>query len=186
MFTPAHVKQYNMRLVMALQETGRDVYSLPISASSIVPEIALQTPVLDYGRCFLNYPKTLEAELLNDSNLPVKYEVGSQKDRRVVMYSTPQPSGIIPAHSTLKLPLEIKPRLQGAISFVVPVNILNSPDTVIPVGVTCIGEGPVVYVTPDSHKWGVCPVLTPITKTVTLTNQSVIPAKFECALVSWQ
>ena len=184
MFTPSHVKQYSMMLVMALQETGRDVYSLPITASSVVPEISLQTPVLDYGRCFLDYPKTLEAEFLNDSDLPVKYEVGDQKDKRIVLYSTPQPSGIIPAHSTLKLPLEIKPRLQGAVSMVVPINILNSGDTVIPVGVTCIGEGPVVYVTPDTLKWGVCPVLTPITKTVTLANQSVIPAKFECALVS--
>ena len=184
MFTPRHMKQYAMTLVMALHETGRDVYSLPISASSVVPKISLLTPILDYGRCFLDYPKTLEAEFLNDSNLPVKYKVGTQEDKRVVIYSTPQPSGIIPAHSTLRLPLEIKPRLQGAMSMVVPVKILNSPDTIIPVGVTCIGEGPVVYVTPDTLKWGVCPVLTPITKIVTLANQSIIPAKFECALVS--
>ena len=183
LFTPSTVKKYSTVLVMALQEAGKDVYTLPVSASSVVPDITLVTPTLDYGRCFLDYPKTLDAKFLNESNLPVKYEVSTQEDERVILYSTPHPSGIIPAHSMLQLPLEIKPRLQGEVSMVVPVRIVNSADRVIPVGVTCIGEGPVVYVTPDYLKWGVCPVLTPITKTVTLANQSVIPAKFECALV---
>ena len=171
-------------LVMTVQETGKEAYSLPILANSVVPHISLLTPLLDYGRCFLEHPHLRKAELLNNSNLPVKYEVPEQQDQSIVAYSTPHPSGIIEPHSTLKVPLELRPQLQGEISMNVPVRILHAVEDVTPV-ISCIGEGPVVYVKPNRLNWGVCPVLTPILKTVTVSNQSIIPAKFKCALVSF-
>ena len=184
MFTPSCVKTYSNMLVMALQETGGDVYSLPVLADAIVPKVTLLTPLLDYGRCFLEYPYTMNAELLNDSSLPVKYEVPRQKDKTVIIYSTPHPSGIIQPHTTLQLPLELSPQIQGAISMNVPIRIIHAGDDPMFVGVTCVGEGPVVFVSPSKLSWGVCPVLTPISKVVMVANQSVIPAKFKCALVS--
>lgn len=184
MFTPTQVKHYSAMMVMTLQETGKDVYSLPILAKAVVPRVSLLTPQLSYGHCFLEYPYTLEAELMNDSNLPVKYEVATQKDKAALQYSTPCPSGIVNAHTVLKLPLEIRPKVQGEISTNIPIHILHSTEAAVSVDMRCIGEGPVVYVTPSKLKWGVCPVLTAISKTVTLANQSVIPAEFECALVS--
>lgn len=63
-------------------------------------------------------------------------------------------------------------------------NIIGSSDPPLEVALYCIGEGPVVYVTPDELHWGVCPVLTPISKMVRLSNESLIPAEFECVLVS--
>lgn len=171
-------------LVMNLQETGKDVYSLPILAKSVVPSITLRTPLLDYGRCFLEYPYTLNAELVNESELPVRYEVPEQEDETILAYSTPSRTGIVEALSTLKLPLEIRPKLQGELSMSVPIRILHCSNSMLSVGISCIGEGPVVYVTPTRLRWGVCPVLTTISKKVTLSNQSVIPAKFQCAFVS--
>ena len=47
-----------------------------------------------------------------------------------------------------------------------------------------IGEGPVVHVTPTEIDWGQTPVLTTVTKIVTLSNESLIPAPFCCTLVS--
>lgn len=186
MFTPSSVEPYSSMLVMTIQETGRDVYSLPILADSVVPQISLLTPLLDYGRCFLEYPYVMKAEFLNDSGLPVKYEVPKQLDQSVVAYSTRHPSGVIKPHSTLKLPLELRPKLQGEISMNLPVRILYAADEVMSVGISCIGEGPVVYVSPSKLNWGVCPVLEPISKVVTVSNQSIIPAKFKCALVSFE
>jgi len=126
----------------------------------------------------------MEAELLNDSDLPVHYEIPSQQDKTVLLYSTPSPSGIIEAHSTVKLPLEIRTRQQGEIKMNIPIHILHSTEEPACIGIHCTGEGPVVHVTPSKLKWGVCPVLEAIKKTVTLANHSVIPAAFECALVS--
>ena len=48
----------------------------------------------------------------------------------------------------------------------------------------CIGEGPVISVTPVKLAWGPCQVLIPVFKKVMLSNESLIPAEFECAFVS--
>ena len=182
--TPLSVTTYSTMLVMELQETGKNTFSLPISAKSVVPHITLLTPLLNYGRCFLDHPYILNTELCNSSNFPVKYKVLSQMDKTLLTYSTAQPSGTILPHTTLKLPLEILAKITGEISTTVPIKILGSTDPPIRVAIYCIGEGPVIYITPDVVQWKVCPVLTAVSKKVTVSNQSLIPAKFECALVS--
>ena len=48
----------------------------------------------------------------------------------------------------------------------------------------CIGEGPVVHISPSSLNWGPIEVLTPNTKTVTISNESLIPADFITQMVS--
>ena len=44
----------------------------------VVPPITVSTPILDYGRCFLHHPYELPVHLLNESDLPAKYELLSQ------------------------------------------------------------------------------------------------------------
>ena len=100
------------------------------------------------------------------------------------MYSSAHPSGVIEPHSTLSIPLEIQVQVQGEIMLPAFFNIIGSSEPPLEVGLYCIGEGPVVYVTPDELHWGVCPVLTPISKMVRLSNESLIPAEFECVLVN--
>lgn len=48
---------------------------------------------------------------------------------------------------------------------------------------SCIGEGPVVHVTPETLDWGHTEVLTPNVKMVKLSNQSTIPADFIAQMV---
>ena len=45
---------------------------------AIVPPIQVDTPVLDFGRCFINYPYERIVELSNESNLAAKYELVAQ------------------------------------------------------------------------------------------------------------
>lgn len=53
--------------------------------------------------------------------------------------------------------------------------------------IQCVGEGPVVHVTPSHVDYGTIPVLTDISKIVQLSNESLIPAQFSCSMVSqWQ
>ena len=47
----------------------------------------------------------------------------------------------------------------------------------------CIGEGPVVHVTPTEMDWGQTQVLKDISRIVTLSNESLIPAPFTCHMV---
>ena len=178
------MKTYSTALVVDVNEAGKEVFSLPISAKSVVSPITLLTPLLDFGRCFIQHPYVQNVELLNNSSLPVKYEMSDQADQRALIYLTPHPKGVIEPHTTLQIPLEVKAQVQGEITMVVVFNILGSTEPPLEVGIYCIGEGPVINVTPAQLNWGVCPVLTPISKTITLSNESLIPAEFECALVS--
>ena len=43
-----------------------------------MPPITVSTPILDYGRCFLHHPYELPVHLVNESDLPAKYELLSQ------------------------------------------------------------------------------------------------------------
>ena len=52
------------------------------------------------------------------------------------------------------------------------------------VQIQCVGEGPVVHVTPNHVDYGTIPVLTDISKIVQLSNESLIPAQFSCRMVS--
>lgn len=150
----------------------------------MVPSVQLLTPILDYGRCFLKHAYTQNVEFLNDSELPVKYVMPPQVDKSALCYSSPHPSGVIAPHSTLSVQLLIEAQVQGEIMASCLIDILGSTGPQLEVGIYCIGEGPVLNVTPDCLQWGVCPVLTPIIKTVLLSNESLIPAEFECTLVS--
>ena len=51
------------------------------------------------------------------------------------------------------------------------------------VHVMCVGEGPVVNVNPLALDWGDVPVLTDLEKTIVLSNESFIPAKFTAHMV---
>ena len=167
-----------------MQETGAELFSLPLSAVTLVPHITNHTPQLDFQRCFLDYPYTLDANLSNDSEYMVKYQVLDQSEQSCMSYSTPIPRGVIQPHSTLQLPLQVKARQTGELFLPVPIHILHSLEPPVVVRVQCIGQGPVLYGTPDSLDFGVGPVLAAISRTVVLSNHSLIPADFECVLVS--
>ena len=177
------MKSYSTALIVDVEEAGLEVFSIPITAKSIVPQVTLLTQLLDYGRCFLRHPYVHNVEILNDSSLPVKYEMPPQLDQSILVYSTPRPSRIIEPHSTLSIPLQVEVQIQGEIAMPALFNVIGSADSPLEVGLYCIGEGPVIFVTPQELHWGVCPVLTPISKMVRLSNESLIPAEFECTLV---
>lgn len=52
------------------------------------------------------------------------------------------------------------------------------------VQIQCVGEGPVIHVTPTHVDYGTIPVLTEVSKIVQLSNESLIPAQFSCCMVS--
>lgn len=41
----------------------------------VVSPVGILTPILDYTRCFLNHPYEQNAQIINDSDLPVKYDL---------------------------------------------------------------------------------------------------------------
>ena len=80
------------------------------------------------------------------------------------------------------MPIQIEVRRLGEMMCTVTFIILGGSDT-LEVELHYIGEGPVVNVSPTHINWSRCPVLTPVKKIVTLSNQAVINAEFECVMV---
>ena len=65
-------------------EAGKEVFSLPITAKVMVPPVSLLTPLLDFGRCFIQHPYVQNVELQNNSELPVQYKMAPQDQAAAV------------------------------------------------------------------------------------------------------
>ena len=96
----------------------------------VVPQVTVLTPILDYGRCFLRHPYEHNVRLQNDTELPAKYELLPQHlDATIpILYTSPQPKGIIPPYSTLEVPVVITPQGLEELDVMTQFLIFGSPD----------------------------------------------------------
>ncbi len=153
------------------------MYSLPILAKSVVPKITTTTPSLDLKRCFLGYPYKKVIKLNNDSGFGARYEVlNPVEEEPGFVCSTEAPVGVIDPHSTLEIQMEFVAKKVGMQSSTVSLAIQHYTEEPLKIAVKGIVDGPVIFVDPVSLDWGTVPVLTSVSKTVTVSNQSLIPA----------
>uniref|UniRef100_H2YKD6 Uncharacterized protein n=1 Tax=Ciona savignyi TaxID=51511 RepID=H2YKD6_CIOSA len=173
------LKRYDCQLVVDVKGVGKEILTLPISAKTVV-----LTPLLDFGRCFINHPYQ-KAKLINDTDLAAKYDLVPQirEELTSVVYGSSTPRGLIEPHSEVDVSILIQAQDLDEQEVTAQFSIFGSPDPPLPLQITCIGEGPVVHILPESINWGATEVLTP-TKTVELSNESLIPADFIAQMVS--
>ncbi|XP_074644164.1 hydrocephalus-inducing protein homolog [Tubulanus polymorphus] len=174
------IRKYDLALVVDVAGVGKEILTLPIQARCVVPSINILTPILDYGRCFLNHEYENSIRLSNDTDLPAKYEILPQDLDALspITYFSPQPIGVIKAHSILDVPVLIAAHGLEELDVMSHVQIFGSPEPPMAVHISCIGEGPVVHITPENLDWGVIPVLADTPQTIVLSNESLIAAKF--------
>ncbi|KAL0967855.1 hypothetical protein UPYG_G00258380 [Umbra pygmaea] len=175
-----NVKCYNLALVVDVQEVGEEVLALPINARCVIPNVCLDTPVLQYQTCFLNHSYEQSLKLTNDSNLPACYGLRFQeyKENPSVLYYSTHPRGIIEPHETVDIPLVLQAKTVGRLQENAQINIFGRKEPALEVLLSCIGVGPVVHVMTTEVDFGNIPVLTDVCKTLQLSNQSPIPAHF--------
>uniref|UniRef100_A0A8D0AXJ9 HYDIN axonemal central pair apparatus protein n=1 Tax=Sander lucioperca TaxID=283035 RepID=A0A8D0AXJ9_SANLU len=150
------VKSYSLALVVDVQGVGKKIISLPIIARCVVPDIVVETPVLDFQRCFLNHRYEQQVRLTNTSTLPACY--GMLDQVLYIIYMA------VVAHKTVK----------DCIKMCSLICLFLFQEVVL----SCIGQGPIVHVQSPQLDFGTIPVLTDITRTLHLSNQSPIPAHF--------
>uniref|UniRef100_A0A8D3BS88 HYDIN axonemal central pair apparatus protein n=1 Tax=Scophthalmus maximus TaxID=52904 RepID=A0A8D3BS88_SCOMX len=169
------VKSYSLGLVVDVEGVGEKIAILPISARCVVPRIVVETPVLDFQRCFLNYPYEQEVQLTNPSPLPVCYGVLDQEceEAPLLLFGSSVPRGVILPHTSEKIPVFLRAKAVGELHHILPLATFGSE-----VILTCVGQGPVVHVQNPQLDFGKIPVLTDITRTLRLSNHSPIPANF--------
>ncbi|KAM9376112.1 hydrocephalus-inducing protein-like [Pholidichthys leucotaenia] len=194
------VKEYRVALDVDVKDVGKALRTLPITARCIVPKILVETPVVDFRRCFLNHPSEQKMRLNNPSSLPACYgiqELGHAERLDLEVHS-PMPRGVILPGSFEDVPVILLAKAVGRLHHTLSIAVFGSLEPPLVssltdseflylfqgVALTCIGQGPVVFVQSKQLLFGNIPVLTDISKTLHLTNQSPIPAHFTTNLSS--
>eukprot|EP00794_Sanderia_malayensis_P018879 gene18879-20779_t len=183
--TSLREQKYETDLVVDVEGVGKQILSLPILASSVVPAITIETPILDYGRCFIRYPYEQMVVLKNETDLPAKYELLDQvaDDRSAIQYSSHYTKGIIQPQALIEIPLQISAHGMGNLLTTALFVVHGCTDVPLPVQLSCIGEGPVVHVSALDIDFGAIPVLEDATQYIRLSNESLIPAECFCEMV---
>ncbi|KAM4722980.1 hydrocephalus-inducing protein homolog [Rhinophrynus dorsalis] len=174
-------KKYELALVVDVDGIGDEVLALPITARCVVPSLCLEDAVLMFSRCFLQYPYQRTVTLMNISNLPACYGLLPQEPEATssVVYYSPKPRGVIGPHGTVEIPIVVEAQFTGELSIKAHIGVLGSIEPPLEVELMCIGEGPVVHVYPSEVDFGNIDVLTDVSRTLHLSNQSLIPARFQ-------
>ncbi|XP_026221932.1 hydrocephalus-inducing protein homolog [Anabas testudineus] len=178
------VKRYRLALVVDVEGVGKEIMTLPINARCVVPEIVVEMPVLDFKRCFLNYPYHQQVRLTNPSTLPACYGVLDQEieESPSLFFGSSTPRGVILPHSSEEVPVFVLAKAVGKLHHNLRIAVFGSVQPPLEVILSCIGQGPVVHIQSPQLDFGKVPVLTDITRTLHLLNQSPIPAHFTACM----
>ncbi|NWH50429.1 HYDIN protein, partial [Fregata magnificens] len=174
------VKRYELALVVDVDGVGKEVVALLLTARCVVPPLRVLNPVVTFGRCFLKFPYQQMLTLVNDSDLPGCYGVLPQehKDGAAAWYSSPVPCGIVQPRSSVEVPFTLEVQVTGEQDTVAHVAVFGREGSPLKIRLVSVGEGPVVYVHPSKINFGSIQVLQDASRTLHLSNQTVIPASF--------
>ncbi|KAG8437289.1 hypothetical protein GDO86_008117 [Hymenochirus boettgeri] len=174
------VKKYDLALLVDVDGIGEEVLALPITARCVVPSLGLENSLLKFNRCFLYYPYENFVTLTNTSDLPACYRLMPQEQDTtcIVRYYSPKPCGIIEPLGRVELPIVLEAQVTGEQRLKAHIGVFGWQGDPLEVLLQCTGEGPVVHVYPTEVNFGNIKVLTDVTRTLHLSNQSLIPARF--------
>ncbi|XP_027883649.1 hydrocephalus-inducing protein homolog isoform X2 [Xiphophorus couchianus] len=182
------VKKYELALAVDVEDVGEEIMILPLNARCVVPGIEVEPPILDFQRCYLDLSYERKLRLINSSNLPACYGVLEQEveGSTPVLFGSSMPRGVLLAGSSKEIPVSIVARTLGRIQNSLHIAVFGSLQQPLEVLLSCVGQGPIVYVPISQLKFGSIPVLTDVTRTLQLLNQTPIPAHFNISLIHEQ
>ncbi|XP_054026269.1 hydrocephalus-inducing protein homolog [Dryobates pubescens] len=180
------VGPYELALVLDVDGVGQELFSLPLTARCVVPALSVPSPVVPFGRCYLQLPARRLLTLVNDSDLPGCYGLLPQapQEDAAVLYSSPVPCGIIQAHSSVEVPLSLAAQVPGEQDTVAHLMVFGCPESPLEIHLVSRGEGPVVSVHPSRIHFGSIQVLQEASRSLQLCNQSPIPAPFRAQVAA--
>ncbi|XP_070763174.1 hydrocephalus-inducing protein homolog [Enoplosus armatus] len=172
--------RYRLPLVVDVEGVGEEIMTLPINARCVVPDIVVETPVLDFQKCFLDCSYEQKVRLTNSSTLPACYGMLAQEyeESPSLSFGSSAPRGVILPHSSEELPVFLLAKAVGRMRRTLRIAVFGSVQPALEVVLLCIGQGPIVHVQSPHLDFGRIPVLTDINRALHLSNQSPVPARF--------
>ncbi|KAG7520061.1 hypothetical protein JOB18_021887 [Solea senegalensis] len=174
------VRTYRVALVVDMEGVGKEIGTLPINARCVVPEIVVDTPELQFQRCFLSIPYEHQVQLTNPSSLPACYGVLYKEAEEFpsLLFYCSTPRGVILPQTSVKLPVTLLAKATGRLHHTLRIALFGCTQPPLEVDLSFIGQGPVVHIQSPQLDFGRIPVLMNITRTLNLSNHSPIPASF--------
>ncbi|TMS05303.1 Hydrocephalus-inducing protein-like protein [Larimichthys crocea] len=174
------VRRYRLALVVDVEGVGEEIRTLPINARCVVPDVMVESTVLNFERCFLDYPYEQQVRLHNTSSLPACYSVLSEEDEESLSLQcgSSKPRGVIPPHSSEVLPVFLVAKAIGRLYQPLHIAVIGSVQPPLEVVLSCIGQGPIIHIQSSQLDFGRIQVLTDSTRVLLVSNESPIPAHF--------
>ncbi|RLV97374.1 hypothetical protein DV515_00011824 [Chloebia gouldiae] len=178
------VGEYELELVLDVDDVGRRALALPLRARCVVPPLRVLDPVVSFGRCCLKVPYVKKLTLVNDSDFPGCYCLLPQERslEAPAWFCSSMAMGIIKAHRSKQILIALLARLSGEFDITAKLAVFGRGGSPLEIHLKCTGQGPIVYVHPREINFGSIPVLKDCSKTVCLANQSDIPASFQAKM----
>ncbi|XP_030613884.1 hydrocephalus-inducing protein homolog isoform X2 [Archocentrus centrarchus] len=179
------LRTYRLALVVDVEGVGEGILTLPIKARCVVPQIVVETPMLDFQRCFLNHAYEQRVRLTNPSSLPACYGMLDQEyeENPSLLLGSSAPRGVIHPGSSEELPVRLLAKAVGILHRSLRIAVFGSLQPPLEVALSCIGRGPLVDIRSTELHFGKIPVLTDIAKTLVLSNRSPVPARFTTPMI---
>ena len=188
------IKKHDATIVIEAKNASDRVKNISVLAECIVPEIKLNTEVLDFGDCFLGYPYEATLQVINDSALPAKFTVIEQDDQSkgLAEYTSFQPTNDIGAHETVDVKFTLCTTRLGRINLPVLIEIEGSVDKPLEIVLASKSMGPILEFSSspnaedvvDSIEFGKIPVHKDFQCHLYMHNPSLIPAEFKTFIAS--
>ncbi|CAD7939993.1 unnamed protein product [Amoebophrya sp. A120] len=186
-------KAYDLALVVDLDGVGQELGSVPITAKCAVPTVVFEPyEAISFGEVFIRYAFCQCLVMHNTSSLPAKFQILPQDEqsKQIAEFEADQMQGNVPPASSHVITItliakKIPKETAGGQPLSIPmyVKILGQP-VPYPFQLTAIPIGPRVEVETNKLDWGNTKCLQPVTKTLKVTNNSVIDAAVRCFLKS--
>lgn len=180
-FVPHFIKKYDTALLLDIDEIGlSELFSLPITARSIVPQISLITSMIDMGRRFIFHAYENVVRLGNDTALKARYKLllSGSPDTDSITFTSPQAEGVIEPNSVKEIRVMASAVQLGDIACDLLIGINGSVEPPLRCNFICFSQGPVVQIYPKNIDWGLTTVLLDSSREITLSNESLIEARF--------
>ena len=183
-FVPHFIKKYETSLVVDIEDVGSELLLLPVTARSSVPNITLLTQSVDMGRCFIYHTYEKFIKLANETSLKARYYILPSKNTDPFKFTSNQAEGVIEPNSIKEVSVFVETLKLDDIEGDLFVKINGSVEPLLKCHFVCLSQGPVVQISHKDIDWGLTSVLSDSSREVTITNESLIEAKFKAYPVS--
>ncbi|KAI5499651.1 axonemal central apparatus assembly, partial [Trichomonas vaginalis G3] len=179
---PNSVRNYNLSLQFGIDRFQKTILSIPVIANCVCPELTLSTTNLDFGNVFIGCPYTKEISLQNNSEFAARYEFNSFGEQRVGELTVEKVGGIVEPHSSCNLQVMLTGKIIGNVKLECYFKIIGSEKPPLHLSVSAICTGPTIQYSLSTVNFGNINILKKETKSITISNNSLIPAKFKAVI----